>query len=66
MDAAESRTEGTLCSSCSVPFDLGIRCGFGGWEDGGDGGPMGSMSRSKIAEEDECLEKRRKNATVSE
>ena len=53
MDAAESRTEGTLCSSCSVPFDLGIRCGLGGWEDGGDGGPMGSISRSKMADEDE-------------
>lgn len=57
MDAAESRTEGTLCSSCSVPFDLGIRCGLGGWEDGGDGGSIGSMSRSKMADEDEWLEK---------
>jgi len=65
MDAAESRTEGTLCSSCSVPFDLGIRCGLSEWEDGGDGGPMGSMSRSKMADEDEWLEKDKMHATVS-
>jgi hypothetical protein len=63
--AALSRTEGTDCSRASVPFARGIRCGFagGGWM-GGEAGSvegvreserMGSTSRSKIAEDDECL-----------
>ena len=30
IDAALSRTEGTEFSSCSVPFERGIRCGLGG------------------------------------
>jgi hypothetical protein len=50
-DAALSRTEGTACSSCSVPFALGILCGFE--RNGGDGGTAGSISRSKIADDDE-------------
>jgi hypothetical protein len=57
ISAALSRTEGTLCSSCSVVFERGIRCGFVGcavkW--GGEGDVTGSMSRSKIADEDEWL-----------
>jgi hypothetical protein len=58
MAAAESRTEGTECSSCSVVFERGIRCGLGGWvawSGCGDGGESGSISLSKIAEEEECL-----------
>jgi hypothetical protein len=56
ISAALSRTEGTLCSMCSVPLLRGIRCGFGGWEEwGGEGEPMGSMSRSKMADDDEWL-----------
>lgn len=57
MAAAESRTEGTACSSCSVFLARGILCGsrgFPGWDDG-EGGRSGSMSRSKIAEEDEWM-----------
>lgn len=55
MEAALSRTDGTECSSCSVPLALGIRCGFWlGWK-GGEGETMGSMSRSKMADEDEWL-----------
>lgn len=43
-DAALSSTEGTECSICSVAFDLQtLLC----W--------WGSMSRSKMAEDDECL-----------
>lgn len=50
--AAESSTVGTAWSSCSVNFPLGVRCGFE-W-DGCDGdGEMGSMSRSKMADDDE-------------
>ena len=30
IEAALSRTEGTEFSSCSVPLERGIRCGFGG------------------------------------
>jgi hypothetical protein len=41
--AALSSTEGTLC--CSICFERGVRCR--GEQD------MGSMSRSKMAEEDE-------------
>lgn len=52
MDAALSRTEGTACSSCSVPFARGILCGF--WpRKGGEGGAIGSMSRSKMADDEE-------------
>jgi hypothetical protein len=55
--AALSRTEGTLCSSCSVVFERGIRCGFRGCAAvcGGEGQTMGSMSRSNMADEDEWL-----------
>ena len=54
--AALSRTEGTLWSSCSVVLERGVRCGLGGrCGYGGEGEVMGSMSRSKIADEDECL-----------
>jgi hypothetical protein len=55
MAAALSRTDGTDCSSCSVVFERGMRWGFGGWwmELGGEGLEMGSMSRSKIADDDE-------------
>ena len=55
--AALSSTEGTLSSSCSVVFDRGIRWGFGGcwWWFGGEGLGRGSMSRSKMADEEECL-----------
>lgn len=59
MEAALSRTDGTLSSSCSVPFALAIRCGFDGWvecEGEGDGNGKASMSRSKMADEDECTE----------
>jgi hypothetical protein len=55
MAAALSSTEGTLCSSCSVALERGMRCGFGGCAVvcGGEGHTMGSMSRSKMAEDDE-------------
>jgi hypothetical protein len=53
MAAALSRTEGTLWSSCSVVLERGVRCGFVGWREGGL--VMGSMSRSKIADEEEWL-----------
>lgn len=55
-EAALSRTEGTACSSCSVPFARGILWGFCWWWCiGGEGGEIGSISLSKIAEDDECL-----------
>jgi hypothetical protein len=52
--AALSRTEGTEFSSCSVPFERGIRCGL--WVIGGDGEMIGSISRSNMADDDECTE----------
>ncbi|EDR07626.1 uncharacterized protein LACBIDRAFT_327480 [Laccaria bicolor S238N-H82] len=57
MDAAESRTDGTDCSSCSVDFARDTRWGLGGWwgSVGGEGITGGSISRSKIADEDERL-----------
>lgn len=54
--AALSRTEGTDCSRASVPFARGTRCGLRGCCEG-DGSEMGSMSRSKMAEEEEWLRK---------
>jgi len=54
ISAALSRTEGTLCSSCSVALERGMRWGLWECEDCGDG-QTGSISRSKIAEDDECL-----------
>ena len=58
IEAALSRTDGTDCSSCSVALERGMRCGFWGWwlECGGEGFEMGSMSRSKMADDDECLD----------
>ena len=58
--AALSRTLGTLCSSCSVARPRGMRWGSRGrWEPErrveGEAGMRGSMSRSKMAEEDEWL-----------
>ena len=53
MVAAESKTEGTESSSCSVVFALGMRCGLE--EFGGEGGTIGSISRSNMAEEEEWL-----------
>ena len=53
MVAAESSTEGTDSSNCSVVLARGMRCGF--VELGGEGGTTGSMSRSNMAEDDECL-----------
>jgi len=52
MAAAESSTDGTLCSSVSVALERAMRCGFGGCALGGEG-QMGSMSLSKIADEEE-------------
>lgn len=54
MAAALSSTEGTDCSRASVPFARGTRWGLRGCGEG-DGREMGSMSRSKMAEEEECL-----------
>lgn len=54
--AALSRTEGTDCSSCSVVLDRGMRWGSVGWLGwGGEGEATGSISRSNIADEEECL-----------
>jgi hypothetical protein len=53
--AALSRTDGTAYSICSVAFPRGILCGLGGWWGFGGDGAIGSISRSKIADEDECL-----------
>ena len=53
--AALSRTDGTDCSSCSVNFPRGIRCGSALLGEREVAGVMGSMSRSKMAEEEECL-----------
>jgi hypothetical protein len=53
MVAAESKTEGTESSSCSVAFALGMRCGLE--EFGGEGETNGSISRSNMAEEEEWL-----------
>jgi len=53
MVAAESKTEGTESSSCSVAFALGMRCGLE--EFGGEGETRGSISRSNMAEEEEWL-----------
>lgn len=53
--AALSSTEGTDCSICSVIFPRGIRWGSEGVEKPADEGLMGSMSRSKMAEDDEWL-----------
>lgn len=55
--AALSRTEGTDCSSCSVSLPRGMRCGSALVGEREVAGVMGSMSRSKMAEEDECLRK---------
>lgn len=51
--AAESKTEGTDSSSCSVALARGIRWGLD--EFGGEGGTRGSISRSNMAEEEEWL-----------
>jgi hypothetical protein len=70
ISAALSRTEGTLCSSCSVVFERGMRCGLVGCEEkwGGEGDVTGSMSRSKIADEEEwlysCVKSKIKNFIV--
>jgi hypothetical protein len=55
--AALSSTEGTLCSSCSVVLERGMRWGFGGCAEvcGGEGDTIGSISRSNMAEDDEWL-----------
>lgn len=57
--AASASTLGTDCSSCSVAFERGVRCGFEGWweEKYCEGRALGrvSMSRSKIADEEERL-----------
>ena len=57
MAAALSRIGGTFWSSCSVVLERrGVRCGFVGC--GGDddvGRDHGSMSRSNMADEEECL-----------
>lgn len=60
MAAALSSTLGTACSSCSVLRARGMRCGFevaegdvGLWRDVEEGESIGSMSRSKMADEDE-------------
>jgi hypothetical protein len=65
--AALSSTEGTLCSSASVFFERAVRCGsFGragevafGRAEGEERWRTGSMSRSNMAEEEECLEEGR-------
>lgn len=54
ISAAESRTDGTDWSRCSVVLARGMRCGLD--ETGGEGGAIGSMSRSKMAEDEECTE----------
>lgn len=56
ISAALSRTVGTAWSSCSVNFPRGMRCGSEGWFSRGGDGVMGSISRSKIAEDEECLD----------
>lgn len=59
MAAALSSTDGTACSNCSVLRERGMRCGFvvagdvGLWSEVEDGESMGSMSRSKMADDDE-------------
>lgn len=53
---AESRTEGTECSICSVIRPRGMRWGSVGVERDAQAGAMGSMSRSKMAEEEEWTE----------
>ena len=53
MAAALLRTEGMEFSSCSIPFEWGMQCGW--WATGGEGGMIGSISRLKIADDDECL-----------
>ena len=52
--AVLSRTEGTTFFSCSVPFEWGMRWGFGGWlwVTGDDWGVRALISCSKIAEDD--------------
>lgn len=55
--AASASTLGTDCSICSVALERGVRCGW--CEEGcGDGIVLGrtSMSRSKIADDEERLE----------
>lgn len=54
--AAESRTDGTECSMVSVVFDRGIRCALAGETCSGDAGDSGSMSRSKMALDEECTD----------
>jgi hypothetical protein len=61
--AALSSTDGTLSSSCSVVLERGMRCGFvlcvppkACRLDDGDEDGSGSMSRSKIADEEECTD----------
>lgn len=56
ISAAESSTEGTDDSSVSVVLERGIRCGFVGCSPAVAGGETGSMSRSNIAELEECTD----------
>ena len=64
MAAALSSTEGTDCSRASVPLARGTRCGLRGCCEG-DGSEMGSMSRSKMADEEECLQGKKNKNTLS-
>lgn len=55
ISAALSSTDGTDWSSCSVNFPRGMRWGSVWLRRGGDG-VMGSISRSKMADDDEWLQ----------
>lgn len=57
--AALSRTEGTDCSSCSEAFARAMKWGLVTWvaECGEVGAVLsGSISRSKMADDDECID----------
>lgn len=56
ISAALSSTDGTDWSSCSVNFPRGMRCGSVVWLRSGGDGVMGSISRSKMADDEECLQ----------
>lgn len=55
ISAALSSTDGTDWSSCSVSLPRGMRWGLALWAASEGGGVRGSISRSKIADEEEWL-----------
>ena len=66
ISAALSSTDGTDWSSCSVSLPRGIRCGSALCATREGGGVRGSMSRSKMAEDEEFLDVKKDENCTSE